>query len=89
MVQIDDKLTPIYDEVVRRNAGEAEFHQAVREVLESLGRVVATEVPSMVGSAWYPTYEATSAAVPPNTADFRNADRKSSWKSTASFMTCQ
>ena len=41
MVQIDDKLTPIYDEVVRRNAGEAEFHQAVREVLESLGRVVA------------------------------------------------
>ena len=41
MAQIDDKLTPIYDEVVRRNAGEAEFHQAVREVLESLGRVVA------------------------------------------------
>ncbi|MBU3028802.1 NADP-specific glutamate dehydrogenase [Paracoccus marinaquae] len=41
MPQIDDKLAPIYEEVLRRNAGEAEFHQAVREVLESLGRVVA------------------------------------------------
>ncbi len=40
-MQIDDKLIRIYDEVIRRNAGEAEFHQAVREVLESLGRVVA------------------------------------------------
>jgi glutamate dehydrogenase (NADP+) len=38
---LDDKLEPIFDEVVRRNAGEPEFHQAVREVLESLGRVVA------------------------------------------------
>ncbi len=41
MTVLDDKLAPIYDEVVRRNAGESEFHQAVREVLESLGRVVA------------------------------------------------
>jgi glutamate dehydrogenase (NADP+) len=41
MVQIDEKLQPIFAEVVRRNAGEPEFHQAVREVLESLGRVVA------------------------------------------------
>jgi len=39
--KIDEKLQPILDEVLRRNAGEAEFHQAVREVLESLGRVVA------------------------------------------------
>jgi glutamate dehydrogenase (NADP+) len=31
----------IYDEVVRRNPGEAEFHQAVREVLGSLDPVVA------------------------------------------------
>ena len=38
---IDEKLEAIYDEVVRRNPGEAEFHQAVREVLESLGPVVA------------------------------------------------
>ncbi|MGQ7794373.1 NADP-specific glutamate dehydrogenase [Faunimonas sp. B44] len=40
-MQIDEKLEPILAEVLRRNAGEAEFHQAVREVLESLGRVVA------------------------------------------------
>lgn len=38
---IDEKLEPILDEVLRRNAGETEFHQAVREVLESLGHVVA------------------------------------------------
>ena len=38
---IDEKLEPIFDEVVRRNAGELEFHQAVREVLESLGSVIA------------------------------------------------
>lgn len=38
---IDDKLRPIFDEVRRRNAGELEFHQAVEEVLESLGRVIA------------------------------------------------
>jgi len=41
MVRIDEKLTPILAEVKRRNAGEGEFHQAVEEVLESLGRVVA------------------------------------------------
>ena len=35
-MQIDDKLIRIYDEVIRRNASEARFHQAVREVLESL-----------------------------------------------------
>jgi glutamate dehydrogenase (NADP+) len=38
---IDEKLTEVFDEVVRRNPGETEFHQAVREVLESLGPVVA------------------------------------------------
>jgi glutamate dehydrogenase (NADP+) len=41
MVQIDEKLAPILAEVKRRNAGEAEFHQAAEEVLESIGRVVA------------------------------------------------
>jgi glutamate dehydrogenase (NADP+) len=41
LVKIDEKLEPILDEVVRRNAGEPEFHQAVREVFESLGRVIA------------------------------------------------
>ncbi len=41
MPSLDERLVPIFDEVVRRNAGEAEFHQAVREVLESLRPVVA------------------------------------------------
>ncbi len=41
MVQLDERLEPILAEVIRRNQGEPEFHQAVREVLESLGRVVA------------------------------------------------
>lgn len=41
MNTIDEKLQPILAEVIRRNAGEPEFHQAVHEVLESLGRVVA------------------------------------------------
>lgn len=38
---IDEKLQIIFDQVLQRNQGEPEFHQAVREVLESLGRVVA------------------------------------------------
>jgi glutamate dehydrogenase (NADP+) len=38
---LDEKLGNIYDEVLRRNPGEAEFHQAVHEVLDSLGPVVA------------------------------------------------
>ncbi len=38
---IDEKLEAAFAEVVRRNPGEVEFHQAAREVLESLGPVVA------------------------------------------------
>ncbi|TCM83503.1 NADP-specific glutamate dehydrogenase [Rhodovulum steppense] len=38
---IDEKLQPVLESVLRRNAGETEFHQAVHEVLESLGRVIA------------------------------------------------
>ncbi|WP_243064269.1 NADP-specific glutamate dehydrogenase [Humibacter sp. RRB41] len=38
---MDPNLLAAFDEVVRRNPGEREFHQAVREVLESLGPVVA------------------------------------------------
>ncbi|WP_367138979.1 NADP-specific glutamate dehydrogenase [Saccharothrix sp. HUAS TT1] len=38
---LDEKLGDIYDEVLRRNSGELEFHQAVHEVLDSLGPVVA------------------------------------------------
>jgi glutamate dehydrogenase (NADP+) len=41
LVSVDEKLEPILAEVLSRNAGESEFHQAVREVLESLGRVIA------------------------------------------------
>jgi glutamate dehydrogenase (NADP+) len=38
---IDEKLEGVFSDVVRRNPGEAEFHQAVREVFESLGPVMA------------------------------------------------
>ena len=41
MMEIDEKLLPILAEVLYRNAGEDEFHQAVKEVLGSVGRVVA------------------------------------------------
>jgi hypothetical protein len=34
-------MVPVFEEVVKRNPGEVEFHQAVREVLESLRPVVA------------------------------------------------
>ncbi|MFC8731645.1 NADP-specific glutamate dehydrogenase [Luteimicrobium sp. NPDC057192] len=37
---MDDRLGPIYDELVRRNPGETEFHQAAHEVLSSLGPVL-------------------------------------------------
>ena len=35
-----ERLEAIYQEVVKRNPGEAEFHQAVKEVLDSLGPVL-------------------------------------------------
>lgn len=37
---MEQALVEMYDIVVRRNPGEAEFHQAVREVFESLGPVL-------------------------------------------------
>lgn len=37
---LDEKIEPIYQTVLARNPGESEFHQAVREVLESLGPVL-------------------------------------------------
>ncbi len=37
---MDEKLEPIFQEVIQRNPGETEFHQAVREVLETLGPVL-------------------------------------------------
>ncbi|GAB3275602.1 NADP-specific glutamate dehydrogenase [Parasphingorhabdus pacifica] len=38
---LHERLEPIYEDVVNRNRGETEFHQAVREVLESIGPVLA------------------------------------------------
>ncbi|HKJ29683.1 MAG TPA: Glu/Leu/Phe/Val dehydrogenase dimerization domain-containing protein, partial [Desulfuromonadales bacterium] len=38
--QLDEKVEPIFQEVLARNPGETEFHQAAREVLESLGPVL-------------------------------------------------
>jgi glutamate dehydrogenase (NADP+) len=38
---LDEKLLDVYEEVLRRNPGEVEFHQAVHDVLGSLGPVVA------------------------------------------------
>ncbi|MFI7615868.1 NADP-specific glutamate dehydrogenase [Nonomuraea terrae] len=37
---LHEKLSLIYDNVLSRNPGEIEFHQAVREVLESIGPVL-------------------------------------------------
>ncbi|NEK85902.1 NADP-specific glutamate dehydrogenase [Blastococcus saxobsidens] len=38
--EVPASVQAIYDEVLHRNAGETEFHQAVREVLESLAVVL-------------------------------------------------
>jgi glutamate dehydrogenase (NADP+) len=40
-VGVDERVQQIYDDVVARNPAEPEFHQAVREVLDSLGAVLA------------------------------------------------
>ena len=40
MHTLDPALEPLYDLVLQRNPGETEFHQAVLEVLDSLGAVV-------------------------------------------------
>lgn len=37
---LDEKLEPIFQDVLHRNPGESEFHQAVHEVLETLGPVL-------------------------------------------------
>ncbi|NMO00223.1 NADP-specific glutamate dehydrogenase [Gordonia sp. TBRC 11910] len=41
MAQVDEQLQDLFSEVVARNPGEQEFHQAVREVFDSLAPVVA------------------------------------------------
>jgi glutamate dehydrogenase (NADP+) len=40
-VALTEEFEAIYQEVVQRNQGEAEIHQAVREVMEALGPVLA------------------------------------------------
>ncbi|MFI9570953.1 NADP-specific glutamate dehydrogenase [Microbispora rosea] len=37
---LHERLEAVYDNFLRRNPGETEFHQAVREVLESIGPVL-------------------------------------------------
>lgn len=41
MLPVDERLKEFYQEIIRRNQGEPEFHQAVLEVLGSLGPVLA------------------------------------------------
>jgi glutamate dehydrogenase (NADP+) len=38
---IDEKLEGVFEMVIARNPGEVEFHQSVRDVLESIGPVLA------------------------------------------------
>ena len=38
---MQEVVEKVYEQVVARNRGEVEFHQAVREVLESLDPVIA------------------------------------------------
>ncbi|MDR0454738.1 MAG: NADP-specific glutamate dehydrogenase [Deferribacteraceae bacterium] len=40
MSNLKGRIQEIYDQVVRRNPGEPEFHQAVKEVIETLGTVL-------------------------------------------------
>ncbi|TQL67551.1 glutamate dehydrogenase (NADP+) [Nocardioides albertanoniae] len=40
MTSLNSTLQPIYDEILTRNPGETEFHQATRELLDSLDTVV-------------------------------------------------
>jgi glutamate dehydrogenase (NADP+) len=40
MPHVQAKLESIYDQVIRRNPGESEFHQAVKEVIDTLAPVL-------------------------------------------------
>lgn len=40
MPSIESRIARIYEEVVQRNPGEREFHQAVKEVIDTLGPVL-------------------------------------------------
>lgn len=45
-LHLDDRLRSLYQNIIRRNPGETEFHQAVLEVLGSLGPVL-TKYPEL------------------------------------------
>lgn len=47
VVKLDNRLEPIFQDVLHRNPGETEFHQAVHKVLETLGPVL-TKYPGFV-----------------------------------------
>jgi len=49
-VTLHESLQDVFDEILRRNPGEDEFHQAAREVLDSLGPVV-TKNPAYTDAA--------------------------------------
>src|SRR5262249_59567486 len=40
MLQVNALIEKIYSDVVRRNPGEVEFHQAVKEVIDTLAPVL-------------------------------------------------
>jgi len=40
MSDVNHRITGIFDQVIKRNQGESEFHQAVKEVIETLGPVL-------------------------------------------------
>ncbi|MGH1555305.1 hypothetical protein ACRAWF_36100 [Streptomyces sp. L7] len=46
-VSARDHLAAVYDEVVRRSPAQPEFHQAAREVLETLAPVLASARPEL------------------------------------------
>jgi len=43
MMNVDNKISDYYDKLLKRNAGEPEFHQAVSEVLDSLKIVLGKD----------------------------------------------
>ena len=43
-MSVDEQVSSYYDMLLKRNAGEPEFHQAVAEVLDSLKIVLNKEI---------------------------------------------
>ena len=60
---MDSALEPVFAQVLRRNPGEVEFHQAVREVFDSLGPVIKKN-PQYAEAAVRPRAVAQRSSVP-------------------------